>query len=66
VSASTTPPHAPPRSIARRWWLWTSIGVATAAVALGVGLGVGLAPTHEPRFSPVVCDASGCRTAGAP
>jgi hypothetical protein len=38
------------RSIAKKWWFWTVIGVAVAGAA--VGLGVGLTQTKSPTTLP--------------
>jgi tetratricopeptide (TPR) repeat protein len=41
--------EAPRRPLVKRWWLWTTVGVAAAGIALGVGLGVGLSgPADAP------------------
>lgn len=67
VTPATTSiaPSAPRahESIARKWWLWTLVGVVAAGAATGIALGVVYSRPHETALPGLVCDASGCRMA---
>src|SRR5689334_6368244 len=68
--AETTPPGAQlvlttgaetptaatrPKPLYKRWWLWTTVGVASAALAVGLGVGLTAGGSH---FSSTLPDHS--------
>ena len=53
VTAEHTPP--PRRSIARRWWFWTALGVVVAGAATGIAVGVTQSGRTEPSLTTAHC-----------
>jgi tetratricopeptide (TPR) repeat protein len=45
---ATAPRRADKQSVAKKWWLWTAVGVVAVGAGLGIGLGLGLNGSHAP------------------
>jgi tetratricopeptide (TPR) repeat protein len=45
---ATAPRRAGKQSVAKKWWLWTAVGVVAVGAGLGIGLGLGLNGSHAP------------------
>jgi tetratricopeptide (TPR) repeat protein len=51
VTTTATRPHKP--SAAKKWWIWTTVGVVVVGAGLGIGLGLGLHGSSEGTFNTV-------------